>query len=108
LRNTPREAAGSGGNSGTPGTGSLPWGKGPAGFGDNPAPVNRGIKIGGSPWFRRFPYDHLDIIIKNIVPDKILLIEFQGIGTGFLGPKDKALPLRVKTPGTIGYTPAGA
>jgi hypothetical protein len=41
------------------------------------------------------------MVVQDIIPDKILLVEFQPIGPRRLRPEYKTLPLGIKTPGTI-------
>jgi hypothetical protein len=55
----------------------------------------------------RFRDDHPDIVIDNIILDKILFIEFKIKSTRLFRPEDKALTLRVQTAGNIGDSPPG-
>jgi hypothetical protein len=41
------------------------------------------------------------MVVQNIIPDKILLVEFQSVGPRGLGAENKTLPLRIQPPGSV-------
>jgi hypothetical protein len=55
---------------------------------------------------RRFPGYDLNIIVQNIIPDKIFFVKFKNIGSRFHRPEDKALSLGIQTAGIILHPPA--
>jgi hypothetical protein len=55
---------------------------------------------------RRLPGYDLNIIVQNIIPNKIFFVKFKNIGSRFHCPKDKALSLGIQTAGIIIHPPA--